>query len=649
MIIVQTPWTPKDESALTAVLAEARRTLVVDGPALALLPHMDGSEQEAVSDADVSALLGRVAKTQALYLCGSAYVRVKGEAAPRTVGYLAGPDGSILIRTNKVMPDIVEGFTDTLADTFVPYKPQVASTPLGQLGVLCGEDVLYPQVVRGLVVAGAEIVLNPARERRDQNLEARMTARQARAYENLCYVATASATDVRRGNISVKLSPASQVAEYWGTRVAAGADEAFFTADIDLESLRRRRQEPMGNFPATVRMPLYGPGYKAKAGAPRPSPATRDGWLKEFAARVAAQPKPAAKPAPIDRYEVVLSQCVSARSATADELLENRMRNLNAAIEVVNSAARSPAVKLVVFPEFFVTGATSPLGNNSAHIAHLIGITFPGPEADRLAKFAQDTKSYVAGGVFEYDPSWPSRFFNSAFIFDDTGKLIHLYRKIHCGDVFGMLPDTTPGSIYDQYVQKYGYEHLFPVADTPIGMLATKVCFDMNFPETSRGFTTRGAEVIIHPTSEPHNIRRRAWDMGRHTRAFENTAYIVTCGHGGEYRPGGLTPYTMFNRGYSKVVNFDGTLQTVADGPGAVPLQGSIDLKALRAARQNPKAHIAAWDDAVVYEAMYNSGRGMPNNIWADHPEINPYEKAEQMKKVIARYNADGVFIKPAA
>ncbi|MBL8628185.1 MAG: hypothetical protein JNM81_01055, partial [Rhodospirillaceae bacterium] len=497
------------------------------------------------------------------------------------------------------------------------------------------------------ITSGAEIILNPARERRDQNFEARMTARQSRAYENICYVATASATSITRGNVSVKLSPASMVAEWWGTKVAAGGDEAFFTADLDIQNLRRRRQEPMGNFPAIVRMPLYGPGYKASASKPKASPSTRDGWIKEGKTLLAAYPKAAAPEKAQDRYEVALCQCVSVGSSTPEQLIPNRMRNLDAALEVIGWMARSPAVKLVVFPEFFLTGAASPLGSRSSHLAHLIGISFPGPEADKLAKFAQDTKSYVAGGVFEFDPEWPGRFFNTAFIFDDNGNLIHRYRKIHCADVFGMLPDATPGSFYDQYVQKYGYDYLLPVVDTPIGMLGTKICFDMNFPETARGFAVRGAEVIIHPTSEPHNIRRRAWDLSRHTRAFENTAYVVTAGHGGEYRAHSQSQLTFMNRGYSKVVNYDGTLQVVVDGPGAVPVQGSIDLKALRNARANLKTNLLPWDDAVVYEALYNSGRGLPNNLWAGDPTVNPYEKMAELRKVIDSYNADGIFTKP--
>jgi predicted amidohydrolase len=648
MIVLQTPWTTSAEDTLAAQLTAAARTLVTDGPVLALLPHADGGAEEAEPEGEVTAMLGRLARTHGLYLCAAATVRTPDDAAPRTVGYLAEPSGRIVLRTPKILPDLVEGFTDTVADTFRPAAFKVAVTPVGQIGIVCGEDVLAPHVVRALVVAGAEIVLNPMRERRDGLFEARQRARQARAYENNCYIAAASPTHVTIAGVTSKLPAASLVAEWWGTQIASGSDESFFTAPLDLQDLRRRRQEPMRNFPVTVRMPLYAPGYANEAGPAQPSPATRSGWINAGRRILAAQPKPADTGVKReDRFDVAICQCISVGSSKPDQLLENRTRNLEAAIDVVQWVAKSPAVRLVVFPEFFLTGAASPLGSRSSHIAHLIGISFPGPEADRLAKFAQDTKAYVAGGVFEYDPEWPGRFFNTAFIFDDSGNLIHRYRKIHCADVFGTLPDTTPGSVYDQYVQKYGYDHLFPVAETPLGSIATKICFDMNFPETARAMVQRGAEIILHPTSEPHNIGRRGWDHGRHTRAFENLAYIVTAGHGGEYRAYSKEHLTLMNRGYSKVVNFDGSLQVIADGPGALPLTGSLDMKSLRAARADLKNNLVLWDDPVVYQAAYASGRGLPNNLWADDPAVNPYEKMQQLRKVVADYTAKGIYVRP--
>jgi hypothetical protein len=126
------------------------------------------------------------------------------------------------------------------------------------------------------------------------------------------------------------------------------------------------------------------------------------------------------------------------------------------------------------------------------------------------------------------------------------------------------------------------------VADTRLGRLATAICFDMNFPELFRAYALRGAEVLLHPTAEPHNVRRRAWENGRQVRAWENTMYVASAALGGEYWNGlAPDPATLFSRGHSKLVNFDGTVQSVADGPGPVPLGGADrPARAARGARR---------------------------------------------------------------
>jgi len=651
MILMQTPWSAVSiNEDVNAILDRARHTLVDDGPMLALLPHADGHERDAVPQADLANTLGELGRRHNLYVGGSAYVIADGESKPRTVAYLAGPDGSLLARAVKFMPDIVEGFTDTQSNFRKKGDFQVAATPLGQVGLLCGEDVLCPHIVRALVMSGAEIIMNPCRERTDSLFEIRQKARLARAYENICYLASASPTTVTLGMTAEKLPPATALCEWWGTKTEAQADESLVTATVDLTTLRERRQQAMGNYPAIVRMNLYAEGYKKEASTSTSSPGTRDEWLNEGLRRISAQAKISSSDKQTEDYfDVLLAQTVTHQSTHPDQLIEFRERNLSNALRVTRGFAANASLRLVVFPEFFLTGAVSPLGSRSGHIAHKIGISFPGPEADRISEFAQANKTYVAGGVFEYDPEWPQRFFNSAFIFDDAGNLIHLYRKIHCADVFGRLPDTTPGSIYDQYIDKYGYDHLFPVADTPLGKLATVICFDMNFPETHRAMVKRGAEVIIHPTSEPHNIRRRGWDIARHVRAFENTAYVLTCGHGGEYRGYDAVPHGTMNRGFSKVVNFDGSLQAVVEGPGATPLVGALDMGALRRARENLKANLGAWDDPVVYQNQYKAELGLPNNLWADDPLGNPYEDFVQLNKVIDLYNRNGIFVPPGS
>ncbi len=649
MILLQSPWTAKTlQDDVAPVIQQTLGTLIDPHEAVVLLPHADGAPQEAPQEQDVCDAMSAIAQALSISLGGSAYVQID-EGRTQIIGYLFGPSGDQLIRMPKILPDLTEGFSDVSAETFQPASFPVAMTKEGQVGLLCGEDILSPHIVRALVTNGAEIVLNPSRERTDKLFDIRQQARFARSYENLAYVASASARDVTIDGVTSRLPPATLLAEPSGTALRASGDESFITGDIDIEALRRRRQEPMGNLPAITRMRLYAPGYAKEASDASPTPASRADWIALGRDKVAASATPARPDGErIDRYDAVLGQTVTHVALKPDTLLDYRQRNLDNALYVVSPFARSPGVKLVVFPEFFLTGAVSQLGSSSGHIADKIGITFPGPEADQLAKFAQDYNTYVAGGVFEYDPKWPNRFFNSAFIFDDQGNLIHLYRKIHCADVFGRLPDTTPGSVFTEYVDRYGYDHLFPVADTPLGKLCTVICFDMNFGETHRAMVKRGAEVILHPTSEPHNVRRRGWDIARHVRAFENTAYLLTAGHGGEFRGEGLGFPGAMQRGYSKVVNFDGSLQCIVDGPGAVPLVGSLDMKALRRARADITANLAAWDDSVVYAQHYAGEHGIANDVWSGDPMVNPYEDAAEIKKVIEIYKRDGVYIPPS-
>ncbi len=649
MFLLQTPWSTDSLDFASAALSQAIRTQIKPAPYLALLPHGDGAAHQARTEADVVTALSELAKAHQVYLGASSYVLVSEESAPRTVGFLIGPDGQLISRTPKIFPDIIEGFTDTAADTFQPATFRIAKTPLGQIGILCGEDVLAPHIVRSMMVQGAEVILNPWRERSDPLFESRKVARVARAYENVLYLASASPTSVIGDGAAVRLPSATALYAPQGDPLAAQGQEAYVRADIDIEGLRRKRAAPPLNFAAIVRMNLYAPGYKAEASEPKPSPSSRTAWMEEGQQRVAAQTRPPVV-AEIKTYGALLGQHVVHQSNTPEELIERRQLNLDDAFDLVrNYGARAPNLKLVVFPEFFLTGPVSPLGQKLGHIADKIGVTFPGPEMDQVAAFAQETSTYVSGGVFEYDPEWPNRFFNTAFIYDPAGNLIHKYRKIHCGDAMGFLPDTTPGSVFDQYVDKYGYEYLFPVVETPIGRLGTAICFDNNFPETYRALARRGAEVILHPTSEPHGAHRKGWDAARRMRAFENVAYVLSCGHGGEYFLPGRTAPSSRARGYSKIINYDGSVQAVADTSGQVPLGGVVNLRALRVARADLQANVALWDDAIVYGAEYEkSPRGFPNNLWPDDPLGNPYLGGVEVKNVIKSYIEQGIFVAPS-
>ncbi len=244
--------------------------------------------------------------------------------------------------------------------------------------------------------------------------------------------------------------------------------------------------------------------------------------------------------------------------------------------------------------------------------------------------------------VFEYDPEWPLRYFNTAIIIAPSGEIVLRYRKLQCADLNGLLNVTTPGNVYTRYVERYGYAALFPVVDTPIGRLGALICYDSNWPELWRALALGGAEVICNPTSEIHSDRREYWYAAKRAHAAEQRVYVASANAGSEqFRPG--APVTGMNRGHSALIDFDGTLLAHADGPGVVPLVGSIDLGALRWHAPAPATSPRRFRPEAVAEA-YAAFPGFPLDCFLDQPMISPQEGTTLVRAQIDRLFDQGVF-----
>lgn len=117
---------------------------------------------------------------------------------------------------------------------------------------------------------------------------------------------------------------------------------------------------------------------------------------------------------------------------------------------------------------------------------------------------------------------------------------------------------------------------------------------------------------------------------------------------GGEhFNPDSPYEHTNQMRGYTKMVNFDGSIQGELDTPGAATLAGTVDLLALRRARANPHINLPMWDDASVYVHQYKGDFGLENNLGSDDPLENPYRGMKPLRKVLASYFDRGIFVPP--
>jgi len=662
LVLSQRGWAAADPAAdlrasLRLAVAAARRTQLQPGPILVVLPLAAPAAADAAvpKEATLLAALGALAREAGAWLAGAAQVRPAGDdgGPPATLAFLLGDDGEARLRTAKITPELVDGFDDSTSALGREAPYGVVSTPFGQVGLLPGEDILYHSHARALAFHGAELIVNSCRERSDDHHEIRQVARLARAGEHSCFVAVASPATARLGDVETTLPPATALYGLTGTAVRARGGEDFVFPDYDLQLLRRIRVNPHRSFPALVRANVYSRGYERAAAAASAGTPPRDvaGWRAEAQRRLAQRQPPPSRHVCEPQYEALLVQhCARLipldRSIDAAALMQ---RNLDEALELAGSRANLPSVRLVVFPEFWLTGPGG-IGGVQRTVDDMarLAISYPNPIFDRIAAFAQRHKVYVAFQNFELHPRMPQRVFNSAFLMDDAGNLVHTYRKNQCADVWGLLPDTTPGSVLSEYLDVFGPDALFPVADTPLGRLANMICFDNMVPEVAHGLRRAGAEVILHSSSEPHGgSGREVWDAARRIRAYENGCYLLSAIDGGEHLTHDSDVLTFFRRGHSRIVRFDGSVEGTVDGPGPVAFRVAIDLSALRRARANPFTNLALWDDPAVYARAYAGDVGLPNDLWAGDPQVNPYSGGRELKRRIEGYLARGIYVAP--
>ena len=340
--------------------------------------------------------------------------------------------------------------------------------------------------------------------------------------------------------------------------------------------------------------------------------------------------------------------------------------NVNRGLAMMDYVShRFGAAKLFLMPEFSLTGAEHL---RSVEDWTKIALQIPGPELEPLANFAKHNKAYVGGGTMEYDPNYPGRWFNSAFLFGPDGELVIRYRKLNGADVQGHTTYSTPPALYDLYVKTEGGEDaLFPVADTEIGRLALLNCYDINFPEVLRTFAMHGAEVMLHVTGEPYSPHRDSWEMSRRTRAYENLMYIISANHGGyvaqvegdmfadapglsfqEPKSGEIAPLQR-SHGGSQVVDFTGKVVGQSQSPGEALAMGTIDIQALRERRTDIRGNFLAQSRSEIYAAEYARQQASPLNHWLEKPIQDRKEGGANTRAVIERYVRDGTYVAPEA
>ena len=274
---------------------------------------------------------------------------------------------------------------------------------------------------------------------------------------------------------------------------------------------------------------------------------------------------------------------------------------------LASKAFIGPDLKLVVAPEYFLTGY--PLGDSISGWADKAALAIDGPEYQRLGDLCRDCGVYFSGNAYELDPHFPGLYFQTSFIIDDQGRLILRYRRLVS------MFSPTPHDLWDRYLEIYGLDGVFPVADTPLGRLACVASEEILYPEIARSLALRGAEVLLHSSSEVASTRLTPKDIAKRARAHENNCWLISA------NSAGMLDVDMPNQsvdGLSKVVDYMGEVRAEAASGESMAAQSNIDIGALRRYRARPgMGNMLARQRLELFAATY-AGSVYPANTMLD-------------------------------
>ncbi|MSQ52415.1 MAG: carbon-nitrogen hydrolase family protein [Betaproteobacteria bacterium] len=225
-------------------------------------------------------------------------------------------------------------------------------------------------------------------------------------------------------------------------------------------------------------------------------------------------------------------------------------QNLSDAGELIAEAARQGA-RLVGLPEYFCL-----MGKRDGDKVAIREAEGNGPIQSFLSQAAARHGVWLVGGTAPLASTDAGRVRNACLIYDDTGKQVARYDKIH---LFG----------FQNGAERYDESTTIEAGDTPMsldspyGKLGFSVCYDLRFPELYRAFAP--VDIIFVPSAFTATTGRAHWETLLRARAIENLAYVVAPAQGG----------THSNRratwGHSMIIDPWGEILACRDeGPGVV-------------------------------------------------------------------------------
>jgi predicted amidohydrolase len=223
-----------------------------------------------------------------------------------------------------------------------------------------------------------------------------------------------------------------------------------------------------------------------------------------------------------------MGRTITVAAAQTGPVLTDDMRPGVAAACGMVEEAIAKGVDVICFGELFLTPF---FPNRLTQDYAKYFLELPSAITEPLFKLAR-AKSIAM--VFPFGERAGQYFYNSAAVFDRTGKHIGTYRKTH---IPAILPSELKGGTgsYEKFYFSPGSE--FPVWTLDGVKIGIQICYDRKFPEGSRALALKGAEVLFMPicaaTYGETKLRGNTWELPLQARAYENGTFVVAVNRAG--------------------------------------------------------------------------------------------------------------------
>ena len=224
--------------------------------------------------------------------------------------------------------------------------------------------------------------------------------------------------------------------------------------------------------------------------------------------------------------------------------------NLKEAARLIDIAVTKEA-RLVVLPEYFCI-----MGMKDSDKVAVREEEGRGPIQEFLSKTAKSHGIWLIGGSVPLVSTRPDKVRNSCLVYDDSGKQVACYDKIH-------LFKFEHGEEYYAEEKTIEAGNKVVTLESPFGRIGLSICYDLRFPELYRSMGQ--VDIILAPSAFTATTGKAHWETLIRARAIENLAYMIAPAQSG-YHINGYKTY-----GDSMIVDPWGViLDHLPEGPGVV-------------------------------------------------------------------------------